>query len=257
MKTILKYLSAGRYFDKPPVKNACYLYFRFNKIMAAAILILFATQNALGQRNVSNLQPDGMLIMNIGVDDFSISRQAFDKWTRMNFNRVENNNPNIFADFGCIFRAYDIGVSLSSNGVGFDLTQGYIGRRLTRPQSPVSSWLNLEFGGISGQFTNIRPVNYVLTPDQVGQKLQLRYASNYWGLTSKNYLNFLHYNAPSLKHKKISINSGFFVSVDYQPYSRQWHYGYYNQDTIFTAVRIKTIPLLGKIHGTAGVFCGF
>ena len=257
MKTILKYLSTSRYVEKPVKIIAGDLYFRLNKIMAAAVLILFAAQKAFGQRNVSNLQPDGMLIMNIGVDDFSISRQAFDRWTRMNFNLVENNNPNIFADFGGIFRAYDFGTSVSSNGVGFDLTQGYIGRRLTRPQSPVSSWLNLEFGGISGTFTNIRPVNYVLTPDQVGQKLQLRYLSNYWGLTSKNYLNFLHYNAPSLKHKKIAINSGFFVSVDYQPYRRQWSYGYYNKDTIFTSVKIKTIPMLGKVHGSAGVFCGF
>ena len=226
--------------------------------MAAAVLILFAAPNAFGQRNVSNLQPEGMLIINIGVDDFFISRQAFDRWTRMNFNLVENNNPNIFADFGGIFRAYDFGTSVSSNGIGFDLTQGYIGRRLTRPQSPISSWLNLEFGGISGTFTNIRPVNYVLTPDQAGQKLQLRYLSNYWGLTSKNYLNFLHYNAPSLKHKKIAINSGFFVRCGLPTLSppmelwllQQGYDFYFGENKNDTGAR-QSAP------GSAGVFCGF
>ena len=257
MKSILIYLSAGRFFESPPIKIVGCPCFCLNKLLPAAVFILITAQNAFSQRNVSNLQPENMLVMNIGVDNFFISRQAFDKWTRVNFNLVENNNPNIFFDFGGIFRAYDFGISATSNGIGFDLTQGYIGRRLTRPRSPVSSWLNLEFGGIYGQFTNIRPVNYVLTPDQVGQKLQLRYSSNYWGLTSKNYLNFLHYNAPFFGHKKIPINTGVFASVDYQPYHRQWKYGYYNQDTVFTSVKIKTIPLLGKIHGTAGIFCGF
>ena len=257
MKKILKYLSAGRCFERLPLKIAGCLYFRLDKIVALVTLTLLTAQNAFGQRNVSNVQPANMFIMNFGVDDISISRQAFDKWTRTNFNLVEQANSNFIFDVGGIFRAYDFGVDFIGNGIGFDFTQGYIGRRLTGVRSPVSSWLNLEFGGIYGQFTNIKPVNYTLTADQVGQKLQLRYGSSYWGFTSKNYLNFLHYNAPFFGHKKIPVNTGFFVGADYQPYRRQWKYGYYNQDTIFTSVKIKTIPLLGKVHGTAGVFMGF
>ena len=91
MKTILKYLSAGRYFERPLKKIPGRLYFQLAKAVAA-VLILFTAQNAFGQRDLSNVQSPSTLYMNLGVDNFFISRQTFDKWTRMNFNLVENNN---------------------------------------------------------------------------------------------------------------------------------------------------------------------
>lgn|GEM_PF-1182893 len=247
MKTIIKYsLIAGAFVRRP-----------FFKITITCISALLATQNAFGQRDLSDRQPLVAINVNLGLDNFLISNNALNQWTKSNFNLVEQYNPNLFFDFNCIYKQYDIGFSVSSNGNGFDVTSGYIGIHLTHSQSAVSSWLNLEFGGISGRFTNITPVNYIRTPDQVGQKMELHYLSDYWGLSFKNYLNFLHYNAPFFKHKKVPVNTGVFVSAGYQPYRRQWNYGYYNKDTVFTAVRIKTIPTLGKVHATAGVFMGF
>jgi hypothetical protein len=89
-----------------------------------------------------------------------------------------------------------------------------------------------------------------------GQQLTLTYNSFYISLVSKNYFNFLQYSA-TLGRKHIPVNMGFFVGTGWQPSSRNWSYGYYDQDSVYHAQKLKPIPKLGKVQGTAGIFAGF
>jgi hypothetical protein len=225
------------------------------KKIAMVLCLLLLSQSSFCQRNGYNLQPDSMLFFAMGISSTSINRQAFDQWTRANYNLVESRRVNTLVDFGIIGGPFDFGVNLNV-GSAFSTSTFYIGGRLTSKSSPISSWLNLEFGEFLGVFTNIAPLNYVPTPDQVGQKLELHYRQGYIGLSSKNFLNFLHFNA-KLGKGKIPFNTGFYLGAGFQPGSNDWKYGYYNTDTVFVGRKIHNIPKLGRVQVTGGVFVGF
>jgi len=244
MKTIFKYLMVVGYVDLTIIKRTALL---------CCLMLLF--ESSYGQYNSFNVPPSEMRYLNLGVSDISINRQAFDNWTMANYNLKENRNTNFLVDMGYIEDRFDSGITLNV-GSSFAIYSAYIGYRLTRNYSPIASWLNFEAGEFLGIFTNIAPVNYVRTPDQVGQNLELHYDNGFVGLMSKNYLNFLHFNI-KMGMIRIPVNSGFFVSAGYQPGSRDWRYGYYNTDTVFVSTKIHTIPKLSKVQVNTGVFVGF
>jgi hypothetical protein len=244
MKTIFKYLIIAGCAGTNVIKRAALL---------CCLMLLF--ESSYGQYNSFNAPPSEMHYFNFGVSDIFINRQAFDNWTMANYNLKENRNANFLLDVGDTEDRFDSGVSLNV-GSSFAIYSAYIGYRLTRNYSPIASWLNIEAGEFLGIFTNIAPLNYVRTPDQVGQNLELHYDNGFVGLMSKNYLNFLHFNIKMGK-VRIPFNSGFFVSAGYQPGSRDWRYGYYNTDTVFVSTKIHTIPKLSKLQVNTGVFVGF
>jgi hypothetical protein len=223
--------------------------------MAILLCLLSCFQNSFCQRNSQNFQTDSMFFFGMGLSKLSINRLAFDQWTRANYNLTESYNLNTYIDLDYIGGRYDLGLNFNL-GSAFSTDLVYLGVRLTSPRSKIASWLNFEVGEFQGVFTNIAPVNYTLTPDQVGQKLELHYKQGYIGLTSKNFLNFLHFNT-RLGKTKVPFNSGFFVSAGYQPGHGTWRYGYYNSDTVFVSNKVRTIPKLGNVQVRAGVFAGF
>ncbi|HWZ04220.1 MAG TPA: hypothetical protein VNX40_11465 [Mucilaginibacter sp.] len=228
--------------------------FAFKKI-ALPFFLLFLFQSSFCQRNAVNKEPDSMFFFHMGASNAFINRQAFDQWTRANYNLTERYNLNLLIDLGYIYRGFDFGADLSVDAT-FNQHLVYFGRRLTGPHSFITSWLNFEYGQFTAVFTNIAPINYKPTPDQQGQQLELQYTANYIGLSSRNFFNFLHHTI-RIGKGGIPINTGFFVGAGYQPHGGNWQYGYYNKDTVFTAVKIKTIPKLSKVQVTTGVFVGF
>jgi hypothetical protein len=252
MKTIVKYSAINCY---KILLTMCWVaLFTFRKI-AVTLFLLLLFQSSFCQRNAANMEPDSMLYFHMGASNAFINRQAFDQWTRANYNLTEKYNANFMLDLGGVYKRFDLGGSLNVGG-SFNQFVVYVGRRLTGQRSFITSWLNFEYGQFVGIFKNIAPVNYTLTPDQQGQQLELHYTGNFIGLSSRNFLNFLHYNI-KLRKVKIPVNTGVFVSLEYQPGARDWNYGYYKTDTVFTAVKIKTIPKLSKVQLTTGVFMGF
>lgn len=252
MKTILKYAVINCYKTLLIINRVIFIAF---KKIAIALFLLLLFHSAFCQRNAANKEPDSLFFVHMGASNAFINRQAFDQWTRANYNLTEKYNANFLLDLGGIYKRFDFGGGLNVGG-SFNQYLVYFGRRLTGQRSFITSWLNIEYGQFIGIFKNIAPVNYTLTPDQQGQQLELHYTGNFIGLSSRDFLNFLHYNI-RLGKVKIPVNTGVFVSLEYQPGARNWNYGYYNTDTVFTAVKIKTIPKLSKVQVSTGVFMGF
>jgi len=252
MKTIFKYSAINCHLTLLPFNRVIFIAV---KRTAITFILLLLFQYAFCQRNAANREPDSMFFFHMGASNAFINRQAFDQWTQANYNLTERYNMNLLIDLGYIYRRFDIGADLSVDAT-FNQHLIYIGRRLTGPHSFITSWLNFEYGQFTAVFTNIAPVNYKLTPDQQGQQLELHYTGNYIGISSRNFLNFLHHTI-RIGKGGIPINTGFFVGAGYQPHGGYWQYGYYNKDTVFTAVKIKTIPKLSKVQVTTGIFVGF
>jgi hypothetical protein len=255
MKTTYKYPADCCCSALPNTSVAISIGYIILRRVAISFILLLCFQSSFGQRNALDMEPDSMIFFHLGASYTSINRSAFDQWTRTNYNLVERHDLNTLIDIGGIYKRFDIGVDLNAGGA-FNQYMVYFGRRLTGPRSFITSWLNFEAGEFVGIFKNISPVNYTPTPDQKGQQLELHYTSTYIGLTSKNFLNFLHFNI-RLGKDKIPVNTGFFVGAGFQPGGRNWKYGYYNTDTVFTAVKIKNIPRLGKVQVNTGLFMGF
>jgi hypothetical protein len=253
MKTIFKYQFWGA-GSTPKLSIVISPLFRLvHKIILIGMVGILTANIAFGQRGATHKTTDSMLYIFAGVSQIYYQRQAFDQWTRTNFNIMEPHRPSVYVDLGGTYFRNDFGIAVNA-GDAFQTIGGYVGRRITGAKSPVGSWLNIELGDFMGRFTNITPPTYNKVPG--GQQLQLTYDSFYMSLTSKNYLNFLQYNA-RLGRARIPVNIGFFVSAGWQPGKRNWSYGYYDQDSVFHAQKLKPIPKLGKVQGTAGVFAGF
>jgi hypothetical protein len=183
------------------------------------------------------------------------SNREFNRWTTANYGLLEKYSTGVFGELSFTHKrlggGFSIGYSAPITNWSF-----YFGYRLTGKYSPIGSWLNLQAGEISATFKNIAPVNYQLAPDEIGQSMELRYKAGYIGITSKNYLNFLHWNI-KLPHGKIPVNVGVNASLGFTPFARNWRYGYmsYNDnDTTFVSHKVNSIPKMSKVYGSAGVF---
>ena len=254
MKTISKYLSQGLYCPKlSDLRRFLNTLTAKVGITAAAIFAIpyDATAQGYYQRNTA----DEMFYVLGGLAHNYIDNAAFDRWTRANYNLTERYTQDYFLNLDFIFGRNGFGM-IGTFTKPVDSFYGYYGRRLTGDGSPIGSWINFEFGFNEGFFKNIAPVNYTPTPSQKGQNLELHYNSLLVGLSTRNYLNFLQFNF-KIGRGRIPVNTGVYASVQWQPFNRTWRYGYYNQDTVFHSVKITSIPKLGKLQGTAGVFMGF
>lgn len=223
------------------------------KHVAIGLLLLLFTHGAFAQRNKLHKTKDTAFYISAGTGKMFFQRMAFDQWSRSNFNIMEPNKFTFFADLGYLYHRFDIGAE-GNFGDAFSTGGFYVGGRLTGARSPIGSWLNVEAGTINSAFKNISPPTFNKIPS--GQDLELDYSALYISLVSKNYLNFLQYNA-KVGHAKIPVNVGVFVSAGWQPGKRDWSYGYYDQDSVYHAQKLKPIPKLGKFQGSAGVFAGF
>lgn len=226
------------------------------KVIFFGLLALFA-QRSFAQRTFDGTA-DNLMIFSGGVHELYTGNTAFNAWT------ISNYNKRIEAPFGgnidlmfINFKNYDIGGNFSWNNV-YGFGGGYIGRRLTNPNASIASWLNIDIGSFYANYKNqVPPVNYTLTPDQIGQQLELHYTATYIGLTSKNYLN-----KKSIRIGKrwgaVFIPSVSF-SVGYEPFRNSaWNYGYYYtqaSDTSrqFKNTSIRNIPHLSKVFFNAGI----
>lgn len=253
MKIISKY-QFREADDISQLLNASKLLVRSMQKTAFFILAGASVINAAyGQRGIAHRMGDSSLYIFAGASKLFVQRRAFDQWTQSNFNLTESYRPSIYVDLGSLFYKYDLGITINIGGT-FQTNVAYVGRRLTGDNSLVGSWLNVELGDVFARLTNITPPTYAAPPS--GQQMELHYDAFYVALTSKNYLNFFHYTA-KLGKARIPVNSGFFATIGWQPGMRNWRYGYYDQDSVFRTQRIKPIPKLGKVQGTAGVFMGF
>jgi hypothetical protein len=222
------------------------------------LLLLFVyVHNAFAQLNTLNVQ-DEMFTISSGPNRMFLNNRDFNAWTAANYNLLEKVSTGFRVDLSFIGRKYDAGLLIGEDSK-ITTAVVYFGRKLTSQYSSISSWLNIEIGETSAIFKNIAPVNYVLIPQEIGKDLELHYNAGYIGLSSKNYLNFLHWNI-KIGKGKIPVNAGFYAAVGFTPFARNWHYGYYkytDSDTTFKSRKVNTIPKLSKVYANTGVFIAF
>jgi len=208
---------------------------------------------------------DHVFVASVGFRQLFMNDGQFDTWTETNYNKKINLYSAVALDLGYYTKKYDGGIDISGTNSTYFLDL-YFGERLTSKASNISSYLNLFVGGFQFNSYDIKPIDYTLTPDQVGKKLKLNYGMYYFGLSSKTYFNKLHTCIG--KHKKVSLNSGFYVNAGYDPFNdRIWEYGYEDNansgidsngdiTTPFKSVTIHNIPLLNRFFMEAGIFIG-
>ncbi len=213
--------------------------------------------SAFAQLNAKNRE-DGLFSIGIGPNQMFYNNGDFNRWTMANYNILKKNSTGFLFDLGYTDKHWGGGLSIGYSSPLMNFI-GYVGYKLTGRYTAISSWLNVQLGEISARFKNIAPVNYPLTDDEMGQKMELHYNAGYVGLSSKNYINSLHRNIKVGK-EKIPVNVGFYASLGFTPFARNWRYGYYSysdNDTTFVNRKVGTIPKMSKVYGNAGVFVSF
>jgi len=233
--------------------------------MKKIILIFFTLlpfSRCFSQLSFNN-SPFKMVIFSFGVHQTIMSNPGFDDWALSNYNRTIANPVSVEGDVTVISRNYEFGVHFT-DAAPYGGWSFYAGRRLTPLRSVISSYLEFNIGSFSGRFKNLSPVNYQPTADQQGQDLRLHYDAFYVGLTSKNYINSLHFRIG--KRSGVSFNPGFYFAFGYEPFnSGSWTYGYDvaddsdpdNPGSTFNSVKVAGIPKLNNFFMDAGIFIGF
>jgi hypothetical protein len=224
------------------------------KKIALVILMFLVVKSSRAQLTSSNLSPDEMVIFSYGINNAFINTQAFDQWTAANYGFREKHRLNSFLGLDIIGGRFQLGLNAGIT-LPYETGTVYFGRRLTGPDSKISSWLNIEYGRLTGIFSNIAPPGYIPAPDQEGKKPELRYKVGYVGLSSKNYLNFMHFNT-RIGGLKIPFNPGVNVEIGYAPSAGEWRYGYAN-GAAFKSDKVYTIPKPGNVFVNTGLFMGF
>lgn len=229
--------------------------------------LLIILKNSFAQSTQKT--PDAYATLSFGVGIPSIDNHAFDAWTQANYNKKYNNKVSVNIDLGGVYKNFDAGLYFTGSSADFRTFTLYAGRKLTSATSPLVSFLNFEVGGISITNRSLAPLNYVRSPDEEGQDMQLNYSATYLGIYSKNYLNNLSFNIGKKKH--VSVKPGFYLNFEYQVGGGTWKYGYlqdngsntyYNEDgtsyttteTKFVGKKIHDIPQLASKFLNAGVF---
>lgn len=222
------------------------------------IFILAGCCNQAFAQLDSKNREDGLFSIGLGPNQMFYNNGDFNRWTMANYNILKKNSTGFLFDLGYTDKHWGGGFSIGYSSPLMNF-MGYAGYKLTGRYTAISSWLNVQLGEISARFKNIAPVNYQLTDDEVGQKMELHYNAGYVGLSSKNYINSLYWNIKVGK-EKIPVNAGFYASLGFTPFARNWRYGYYSykdNDTTFVNRKVGTIPKMSKVYGSAGVFVAF
>jgi len=230
--------------------------------LLVSLLLLFG--NSFAQLTSSG-SPDNVFVFSLGAATPFMNNIAFNAWAKTNYNKnvAINNQVNYDSNLAFVFKKWDLDIHIDGNSTLGVISLDF-GRRLTPQHSIISSFLNFEIGEFSLSYNDIVPVGYTLTADQQGKKLDLQYVQTFIGLSSKNYLNMLHFRTG--KRGGVSINSGFFGRVGYMPQRTYWQYGYSTssvdltsptfKQTYFHGVNIPGIPKLNDVFADVGLFIG-
>jgi hypothetical protein len=157
------------------------------------------------------------LSVSLGAGVSYMPNHIFNTWAKQNYGKDYHYPVTGYAEIGFAGKNYDFGLQIepSSN----ELVQGsiYFGRRVTSVKSPITSYLNVELGWLDFESNDIAPLNYTLSPDQVGQKMELMYSVAYVGISSRNYINTLSFNIG--KSYKFFFRPGFYADIGYMPWN--------------------------------------
>jgi hypothetical protein len=219
-----------------------------------AILSFMAVYNQVLAQSASVSQT--RFIVDGGVSEVSINNPAFNAWA--GGSNIKNVNPGVSGFFDlAVAGKWDGDLHLSAANPFLDASFEF-GKRLTRPNSPIASYINVDYGAFDAIFNNAVLPGYILTPDQRGKQLQLRSSNDYIGLTSRNYLSRLQFYLGK-RHQAI-FTSGFYVTGGWMPFSKDWRYGYWTQDdadsSTFHNVRAYDVPNINNFFVEGGVFIG-
>lgn len=225
--------------------------------LSLTVFCLFITTGCFAQLNAGGLS-NNMFIVSLGVDKPFINNKAFNNWSQLNYNNHQNCTVGGTFNLDAITRHYNFGMS-AAIGNPYALASIYAGRRLTAPKSAISSFLNLQLGLFAFHGANgDGPLNYTPTADEADKKLYLQYSAIYIGLSSRNYINKFHFSTGKGKNK-ISFNSGFFCSVNIEPWESDWRYGYNKASgrySHFISNRVYDIPKPNQLFFETGIFIG-
>lgn len=205
----------------------------------------------------------------LGVGVPFINNTAFDNWSETYYHSKRPHNIEATGDFWYVGKKYDGGIQfLSNDGDIYQTFTFYFGRRLTADRSPITSFLNIGFGGFMDNIYDYAPVNYKPTPDEIGQSMYLQYTGTFLSLQSRNYINNLGFNIS--RNRRVNFKSGFYVNLNYRPWYANWQYGYdtkteeteyddngdpYTQtNTKYTSRTAQGVPALASKFMDAGVF---
>ncbi|MES2060728.1 MAG: hypothetical protein V4456_02325 [Bacteroidota bacterium] len=157
---------------------------------------------------------DTYVTFSVGAGIPSIDNRAFDNWTQINYNKKYTNRVSVNIDLGAVYKNYDAGISFTGSSADFRTYTFYAGRKITSAKSPLVSFLNFGVGGLIITNRSLAPLNYVLSPDEIGKDMELNYSATYIGIYSKNYLNNLGFGIG--KRKRVSVKPGFYVNFECQ-----------------------------------------
>jgi len=223
------------------------------------ILLGLITCGHVAAQNTSSHPVD--FILDAGIDKVSMNNLGLNYWALSHYRKSVL--PGISGQFDLTAAGrwdLNLHVSAANPFVIFDIE---FGRRLTPPNRILTSYINLDFGDLDAIFYNLAPINYTLTPDQQGQKMQLRSDNRYFGITSRNYIDRLRIFVN--KSHQASLRPGFFVKAGWLPFRQQWKYGYDKDDGVdgdgnptsyFNGVKVYGIPNLDNFFVDAGIFIG-
>ena len=226
-------------------------------ILSLLLMLLCGLTSAFAQLTEDNKQ-DNTTFIAVGVNQPFYNNGAFDLWTANHYNKIKNVTANLMFDFGIATKWVDFGV-IAEIPSPVSTSRVYVGAKLFGHDKTITSWLNVEVGEMYANFSDIKPLNYTLYPDQIGQRMELHYNAGYIGLSLRNYLNFLHFNARA-KHLAVPFNFGFYISGGITPFVQHWHYGYNSSSDDdddggdFIATRAYGIPKLSHYYVNTGLF---
>ena len=219
------------------------------------LICLFVSYHTLAQVNLSGSE-DHLMLVGIGADQLIAGNGAFNSWSELHYHTRLNHSLDGNLDFSIISKSYDFGFT-ASLGDPYGLAAIYAGKRLTSRNADISSFLNFQLGSMGFNAPSVdAPLNYMPTGDLAGKPLHLHFAAVYAGLSSRNYLNKLHFNTGKGKNKA-SYNSGFFVDLNDEPWGGNWRYGYdkgSGRYARFIGDQVPGIPLMNPLFMDAGIF---
>lgn len=212
------------------------------------LLLLFGFTTTYSQD-----QKDKYLYRSLAIDigpDFTFAHvHGLNHWAVMSGQSAPKQSVSAHLRISYFYKHYGGGIE----GIfpyPYEVSDIFIGRKLTRFNSPVTSLLNLHFGNFAAIYKHLRPDNYTLTADQQGKSLQLQFNKSFFGLSSKNYWSYI-------KKKGGSTIVGLEILAGYMPWSDNWQFGYYvHKPKTFISNRVYGIPSFGKLFFNAGLLIG-
>jgi hypothetical protein len=220
------------------------------KLSLLAIAFCFAVFSGFGQKK-DDRNPSPELFLELGPDYTFANAENLNQWAFNSGQKLPQPSISGHLALSFLFRHFGGGLKIFIPNP-YRTETFFFGRRLTRLNSNVSSWLNLEIGEFDALYNHLRPVNYTLTPDQQGKTMQLKYDTLYFGVSSKTYWKH--------RSRKDSFTVvGLDLLAGYLPGQGSWKYGYYvpsGKTSRFVGNSVYGIPSIDSLFVNVGLFCG-